>query len=412
MTTSKVDQLKILNSIKTGVIPGTNANPISYGRNDVTDEFGRCLDLACSGVSQVKVVTGKYGSGKSHMLNRLKEMSLSNDFVVSHLHLKKGFNLNNLGDLYYHIMHNLYISSNIGEKTSFENIFDVWIENLQNSPFKNGKKHEINYVIDQLNKYNVGFARGFLTYIRARISGDKSSANAVLEWITGERNIGHSVKDSVELVGNIENLNSLDFIKAFVKLIDLLGYKGLVILVDEYDVIINENKNIRLSSYQNLRLLVDLFASSEIEKVFMCISATSDLIYDEEKGFKSYEALSQRLGVGGSTRSSYSPRSTVLNLKPLTDTDYLDVTRDVISRYSSVYSLNLKITPESVKNWVFLSCQQENVAIDSITPREFLVKLMEILDSIEENPEGHVFKTELSMMKSGDGVIFKSKLAK
>lgn len=412
MSTDKIDQLKILNSIKAGVIPGTHTNPISYGRTDVTDEFIRCLDLACSGISQVKVITGKYGSGKSHMLGRLKELSLNEDFVVSHLHLKKGFNLNNLGDLYYHIMHNLYISSNITEKTSFENIFDVWIENLQNSPFKDGKTHEINYVIEQLSKYNVGFARGFLTYIRARISGDKTSAGAVLEWITGERNIGQSMKDSVEIVGNIENLNSLDFIKAFVKLIDLLGYKGLVILVDEYDVIINENKNIRLSSYQNLRLLVDLFASSEIEKVFMCISATSDLLYDDEKGFKSYEALSQRLGVGGTTRASYSPRSTVLNLKPLSDGDYLDLTKDVINRYTSIYDISLRISPESIKNWVFLSCQQENVAVDHITPREFLVKLMEILDSIEENPEGHVFKTELSMMKSGDSFIFKSKLAK
>ncbi len=88
---------------------------------------------------------------------------------MSHIQVDKTFRLNNLEQMYYQIMHNLFVKSVHDRKCSFDDLFDIWIENLQTTPNKSQSAEEINKVISTLSRFNNAFARSFLTYIRARI---------------------------------------------------------------------------------------------------------------------------------------------------------------------------------------------------------------------------------------------------
>jgi len=406
-----IDYRPVLNAYKNGVVPAFIPEGLCVGREAETSEFQRCFNDTASGTSCIKWIIGEYGAGKSFLLNHLKSRALEKEFVVSHVQIDKTFRFNNLEQLYYQIMHNLFVSSVHGRKCSFDDLFDIWIENLQNTPHHAQAAEEINKVITTLSRFNNAFSRSFLTYIRARIQKNSTVAEAVAAWITGEKNIPVNLKKQFGIIGSIDKFNMMDFMKAFTHLISLLGYKGFVILVDELDLIIDERSDIRQTAYANLRQLIDLTSAGELNKTFFIMSGTPRLINDETKGVSSYGALSQRLGhaIDPLRRNMGDLRQPVVWLKPLSHNDFATFTTEFFKLYESQYSIDLKISTDSLKNWVLLSYHKEGVNIHALTFRDFSTKLLEILDIIQQNPKNNVFRSELMATEKNGQVIFKSK---
>jgi hypothetical protein len=344
------------------------------------------------------------------MLHQLKEEALKNDFIVSHIQIDKTFRFNNLEQMYYRIMHNLFVKSVAQRKCSFDDLFDIWIENLQNTPNRAQSAEEINRVVTTLNRFNNAFSRSFLTYIRARIKKDHAISEAVAAWITGEKNIPAALKKQFGIVGAVDKFNMMDFMRAFTHLITLLGYKGFVVLVDELDLIVEERKDIRLNAYANLRQLIDLTSTGELNQTFFVLSGTPRLIHDD-RGVGSYGALAQRLGhaIDPKRKNMGDLRQPILWLSPLGDTSFLAFTRALSKLYAHHYPLELKISTESLKNWVLLSYHKEGTDLKTLTFRDFSTKLLEILDIIQQNPNNNVFRSELLASQQNGQIIFKTK---
>lgn len=400
----------ILNAYKNGVVPASIPKSLFVGREEEQAEFERCFKNTADGISCIKWLVGEYGAGKTFMLHQLKEEALKNDFIVSHIQIDKTFRFNNLEQMYYRIMHNLFVKSVAQRKCSFDDLFDIWIENLQNTPNRAQSAEEINRVVTTLNRFNNAFSRSFLTYIRARIKKDHAVSEAVAAWITGEKNIPAALKKQFGIVGAVDKFNMMDFMRAFTHLITLLGYKGFVVLVDELDLIVEERKDIRLNAYANLRQLIDLTSTGELNQTFFVLSGTPRLIHDD-KGVGSYGALAQRLGhaIDPKRKNMGDLRQPILWLSPLGDTSFLEFTRALSKLYAHHYPLELKISTESLKNWVLLSYHKEGTDLKTLTFRDFSTKLLEILDIIQQNPDNNVFRSELLASQQNGQIIFKTK---
>ena len=406
-----IDYRPVLNAYKNGVVPGFIPNGLCVGREAETSEFQRCFEDTASGTSCIKWIIGEYGAGKSFLLSHLKSRALEGEFVVSHIQVDKTFRFNNLEQLYYQIMHNLFVNTVHSRKCSFDDLFDIWIENLQNTPNRAQSAEEINKVIQTLNRFNNAFSRSFLTYIRARIQKNHSVSEAVAAWITGEKNIPMNLKKQFGIIGSIDKFNMLDFMKAFTHLISLLGYKGFVVLVDELDLIVDERSDIRQTAYANLRQLIDLTSAGELNKTFFIMSGTPRLIQDTERGVPSYGALSQRLGhaIDPHRRNMGDLRQPVVWLNPLSTNDFSAFTDAFLDLYKIHYDIDLKISTESLKNWVLLSYHKDGLKINELTFRDFSTKLLEILDIIQQNPKNNVFRSELHATEKNGQIIFKSR---
>lgn len=308
-------------------------------------------------------------------------------------------------------MHNLFVSGVHDRKCSFDDLFDIWIENLQTAPNHAQSAEEINKVITTLNRFNNAFSRSFLTYIRARIQKNQTVSDAVAAWITGEKNIPLNLKKQFGIVGSVDKFNMMDFMKAFTHLITLLGYKGFIVLVDELDLIVDERSDIRQTAYANLRQLIDITSAGDLNKTFFIMSATPRLINDENKGVPSYGALSQRLGhaIDPKRRNMGDLRQPVIWLKPLNHSAFSTFTNEFLKLYETQYAIDLKISTESLKNWVLLSYHKDGVNVKELTFREFSTKLLEILDIIQQNPKNNVFRSELHATEKNGQLLFKSK---
>lgn len=400
---------KLINSFKNGVVPEQHLDFIVTGREAEIEELRRCFQETQNEIGTIKFITGPYGSGKTFLLHYSKNLALDLGFVVAKIEVDSNFKFYNLEHLYYHVMHNLYVHNNNYSKTTFENIFDLWIKKLKSPTYKQHAGKEIQYVVTEIGKYNQSFSRAFLSYIKGKINGDHELTGAIVSWITGEGNIPYQVKERFDIKGKIDKSNSIDFLKAFTKLITLLGYHGMVIMIDEMDYILNERSDIRQKCYYNLRHLIDLTVSSQIPHCCFLFSGSQEL-FQSDKGIGSYEALRQRLGQAIDTKRNtlLDIRQPIMHLKRLPFDVFSELSEKLTYLYKKVYDISFVISTESLKNWVFLTYKEQGKSYQEVTIREFITKHIEIMDIIHQNPKHHIFKSELSASIQNNQMIYKA----
>ncbi|MDF2520251.1 MAG: hypothetical protein K0R84_879 [Clostridia bacterium] len=408
MQLSTKEAKHIISTLKNGVVPREGLELLRIGRDIEIDEIQRSMDYISQGSSMVKFIAGEYGAGKSFFLNSIKHLATADNFIIAKLQIDTSFRFNSLEVMYYNIMHNLYTIDSSTEVTSFEALFDKWQHKLQSMEAKDRAAEEILQVINQLNVYNKSFARAFLYYIKARISGDTELSNAAASWLTGEKNIPAVLKARFETVGSIDKTNSMDFLKAFIKLITLLGYKGLIILVDELELIMSERSDIRRTSYENLRYIIDACGTSELSYCMFAFAATNEFFENPEKGIKTYEALEQRLGnaIDKYNKGLTDIRQPIMRLHKFNREQLHNLTDKIVEIYNTAFDLKPSITNESITSWTLLCCKKFGARLSELTPREYIIKLVEILDIMEQHPGNAIFTAELSTVQKGDKEFF------
>lgn len=392
----------VLHALQHGVVP-ENILSFGIGRTQEMEELQSVLQHIGSGSGMVKFISGEYGSGKSFMLQTIQERAWSQNFVVAKMQVEKGLRLNQFHSLYYHIMHSLTTRDSGYQGTSFKDLFNHWLETLKKDTSKENASESIQQVISTLNQYNLSFSRALLYYIRARIQNDQTMADSVASWLTGEQNIPYALKKKFEVIGHIDHSNAIHFLQAFVKLIKCLGYEGLVILVDELELVIHERSDLRLLVYQNLRYLIDNCFNDQLNHCLFFFAATNDWFNDKEKGPESYSALSQRLGKGDERRTlgKSNMRKPVIRLTRPNAEDLRQLTEKIIKLYSYAHHFELKISQESLQNWVSLMLKEDGIEEHEINIRIYVTKLIDILDLLEMNPNNKMFNTELKAVSYG-----------
>lgn len=381
MNFTKDQANRVIQSLRVGVAPDEMNHFLSCGRDHHLEEFKRCYANTAKGYGTVKVVTGPYGIGKSFFVNQLKQQALNDDFVISSFQVNQSFRMNKLQDLYYTVMHNLSIKGEYGSRVGFDNIFDLWIENLQNSKIPNQTRFEINNVCQELATFNHTYARAFLGFMRGRIQHQKEMLQVTSAWLTGEPNIPYQLKKKYELVGSIDQQSTLDFLKAFSKLIDLLGYKGLVIFIDELDQLVDMRSDLRQQSYQNIKHLIDMTNTGQMHKIMFVLSGANDLIEDNDKGLYSLKPLKQRLGT---PTVDEDVMKTIHYLEPLKQNHRLRLTEKIMYLYSQSTTLDLVIDSRTLM-------QRIDSDVDSELTRDYIMKVIHSLDGIAKDGKKHPY---------------------
>lgn len=372
MHLSNEDALKLINTLRSGTTPLHHSEALATGRKEEIEEFRRCLDLLDKDAGLVKIITGDFGVGKSFLVNTFKRLALEEDYVISDFQINNGFRLNKLEDLYYAIMHNLYLKDKPNMKASFDDIFDWWVKNLQNAPYADRKRFEVNTVCQELSKYNRNYARAFLSFMRGRIQRNQEMMNVSGSWITGERNIPFALKQKYDLVGSVDKTNTLDFLKAFTKLVTLLDYKGLIVFIDEIDLVLHDRNDIRHTAYNNLKQLIDLSTSGDMPNIMFVFSGTQEIIDDPERGFLSNVPLSQRLNLNSETMTS---QQSILKLKPLDAESLMALTHKIVRLYGQNTRRPLTVDPH-----ILFSNVMKEMPHKTMVTRHYVTKLIEHLD--------------------------------
>jgi hypothetical protein len=185
-------------------------------------------------------------------------------------------------------------------------------------------------------------------------------------------------------------------------------------MVDEIDLLVKERSDIRKNAYENLKYLIDLTVSGDLVKTMFLLSGTEEIINNKEKGFRSNLALSQRLGnaIDSYKKGLIDMRQPIIMLKDINLKDYIVITEKIVGIYKKAFNVDLKITDESLKNWVLYTYHKDRVDISKLKTREFITRLITILDTIDQNPDNFIYNSNLEFRMNGERPIFRNVLVK
>lgn len=411
----------IINSLKGGVVPRIGLPYITVGRETEIDAFLHDIGIIEEGGASFRFIAGKYGSGKSFLLQTVRSYAMDRNMAVADADLSPERRLQGTRGqglaTYKELIRNLSTKTR-PEGGALTLILDRWINGLMNEAMnENGlsfsdpglkplTEKKIRDVISSLNEmvHGFDFARLLTLYYEAYLNGDDELKARVVKWFRGEYTTKTEAKEQLGVNIIITDDDWYEYIKLFSVFLKKAGYGGLIILIDELVNIYKiPNSITRQYNYEKILTMYNDTLQGKAQYLGIIMSGTPQCIEDTRRGVYSYEALRSRLTAGrfgkGEMRDMLAP---VIKLVPLTYEEMLVLTEKLADIHAQLFEYEQKIREEDLI--AFIKIEFSRVGADtSITPREVIRDFIELLDILYQNPDADIEK-----LLSSDGFSFSS----
>ena len=246
------------------------------------------------------------------------------------------------------------------------------------------------------------FSRVITEYYRAFSRGDDEKRSACLRWLRGEYATKTEARGalgfSVSVI--IDDDNWYDFIKLWALLVRFIGYRGLLVFIDECVNLYKINHRIsRENNYEKILAMFNDTLQGRAPGLGLILGGTPQFMDDPRRGLFSYEALRSRLCDSRFASEEYRNLvGPVIRLKRLSDEELFAL----MSRITKLYAVNYGKTPRITESDMvrFLEHSLSRTGADEmITPREMLRDYMTVLNILMQN-ESATFE---GVMKSALG---------
>jgi hypothetical protein len=208
-----------------------------------------------------------------------------------------------------------------------------------------------------------------------------------LSWIGGSQIQSTSVLKSIGVKGELASGQVFPRIRALLKLIRGARYKGMILFVDEVELIRRyAHQRSREQALETLRLLVDEVGMKGLPGSLMLFTGTDAFFDDERAGLKSYEALANRI-LSPIDSAKHSVRQPIISLEGLNQQRLLEMAYRIREIHGIAYQWEIKkrlpdeVLLKQVEQWTEFGDDQI-----SRQPRPVLREFVQMLDLLEENP--------------------------
>lgn len=407
----------IINSLGGGVVPRIGLPYITVGREREISALLSDLENVGEGGASFRFIVGKYGSGKSFLLQSVRNYAMDKGFVVADADLSperrlcgtKGQGL----ATYRELMRNLSTKTR-PESGALSLLLDRWLSEVRTSvaaeygiadtdsrEFHTLVENKIYAAVSSLREMVHGFDFAVLMkrYFIADCEADDEAKAAVLKWFRGEYQSKSDVKQALGINIMITDDNWYDYIKLFAGFFRSAGYKGLIILIDElvnlYKI---PNLITRQYNYEKLLMMYNDVLQGRASGIGIIMCGTPQCVENTRRGLYSYEALRSRLAAGKfSDEKHYDIMSPIIRLAPLSYEEMLVLAEKLADIHAVCRGYEKRISEQELI--LFIKTEFSRVgAQTNITPREVIRDLIELLNILSSNPD----TTAKELLGSGD----------
>lgn len=389
----------LLSSLAAGVVPRAGAPYIAIGRKDEIGAFLSDLETIGDGGSSMRFLIGRYGSGKSFLIQLIRGYALERDFLTADADLTPERRLYGTAGsgvaTYRELMKNL-ASKASPDGGALPKIIARWIGNLQIRVGENdptGTKLRDAVMADLRDvEFLVGgfdFARVIVAYYRAYMEGNDEQMSACLCWLRGEFASKTEARRALNMQVSviIDDENWYDFIKLWAVLARRIGYRGLVVFVDEcvnlYKI---AHRVSRENNYEKILSMFNDALQGKAEGLLLVLGGTPQFLEDPRRGLFSYEALRSRLCDSRFNDDEFCNLiGPVIRLRRLSDDELFALIVRVTALYAQHYKWEPRITSEEQQRFLVLSLSRAGGG-SMMTPREVLRDYMTVLNILMQNP--------------------------
>ncbi|MBR6178988.1 MAG: ATP-binding protein [Bacteroidales bacterium] len=412
----------VLNSLKGGVVPRIGLPYIAVGRKNEIAALLHDVDIISEGGASFRFIVGKYGSGKSFLLQTIRNYVMDKGFVVADADLSPERRLQ--GTRGQGLATYRELISNLSTKTKPEGgaltlVLDRWISGVQsaavqetgldinNPELAKEVDRRIFAVTSSLGELVHGFEFGKLisAYYHAYLDGDDTTKAKVTRWFRGEYTQKREAKDELGISIIISDDDWYDYLKLFANFFRLAGYTGLMVMIDELVNIYKIPQSIsRQYNYEKMLTMYNDTLQGKAKYLGIIMGATPQTVEDKRRGVYSYEALRSRLAEGRfskpGTRDLLAP---IIRLDPLSAEEMLVLCEKLRDMHAGLYNYTTRLTTDDLVT--FVKTEFSRIGADqNITPREVIRDFIELSDLLYQNPS-----LKLSdILTSGDFTFAKS----
>lgn len=394
----------LINSLKGGVVPRVGLPYITVGRKNEIDALLHDVDLIAEGGASFRFVVGRYGSGKSFLLQTIRNYVMAKNFVVVDADLSPERRLQ--GTRGQGLATYKELIRNMSTKTKPEGgaltlILDRWISNTQQEVMAEHElgiqdprlpalvEKRINTVVYSLNElvHGFDFARLLSLYYEAYKDGDDAKKAMVVKWFRGEYTTKAEVRQELGVNILITDDDWYEYLKLFAMFLKQAGYAGMLILIDELVNIYKiPNAITRQYNYEKILTMYNDAMQGKARYLGMILSGTPQCMEDQRRGVYSYEALRSRLAEGHFSGEHKDMLAPVIRLQPLTYEEMLILTEKLADIHATLYEYPQIVTQQDMVD--FIQIEFGRIGADShITPREVIRDFIEVLDIVYQYPE-------------------------
>lgn len=406
----------VINSLKGGVVPRTGLPYIAVGRETEINALLHDVDIISDGGASFRFIMGKYGSGKSFLLQTIRNYVMDKNFVVADADLSPERRLQ--GTKGQGLATYKELIRNMSTKTKPEGgaltlILDRWISSVQSRTaaeceldptdpeFVKKVEKNIYEVINSLNEmvHGFDFAKLLTIYYRSYVNGDDESKAKVVKWFRGEYVNKTEARSELGVNIIITDDDWYEYIKLFAFFLKQAGYNGMLILIDELVNIYKiPNSITRQYNYEKILTMYNDTLQGKAKYLGIIMCGTPQCIEDTRRGIYSYEALRSRLSEGRFGRDDMKDMlAPVIKLVPLTYEEMLILIEKLADIHSQLFDYEQTITEEDMVNFIKIEYGRIG-ANKNITPREVIRDFIELLNIVYQNPT--VNMTELLSSES------------
>ena len=389
----------LLSSVSAGVVPRSGAPYIAIGRHDEIGALLSDLERIGEGGSAMRFLIGRYGSGKSFLMQLIRGYALERDFLTADADLSPERRLYGTGGsglaTYRELLKNL-ASKSSPEGGALPRVIARWIGTLQaevgEDPTGVRLRDAVMATLRDV-EFMVGgfdFARVIAAYYRAYVDGNDEQMSACLCWLRGEFTSKTEARRAlgIQISVIIDDENWYDFIKLFAVLARKIGYRGMVVFVDECVNLYKISHRVsRENNYEKILSMFNDALQGKAEGLLLVLGGTPQFLEDPRRGLFSYEALRSRLCdsrfADAEFRNLIGP---VIRLRRLSEDELYALIVRVTALYAQYYNWTPRITDADQLRFLEV-CLSRAGADSMITPREILRDYMTVLNILMQNED-------------------------
>lgn len=396
----------LIASVSAGVVPRAGAPYMAIGRNDEISALLSDLERISDGEGAIRFIIGRYGSGKSFLIQLVRGYAMEKDFITADADLspeRRLYGTNGTGIATYRELIKNMASKSSPEGGALSKLIAKWISALRLKVMESGIDETSPVFLTKLSaeaavalrdiEFLVGgfdFSKIITEYYRAFLNGDDEKQSACLRWLRGEYSskteARHALGFNVSVIINDDNW--YEFVKLWAVLVRKMGYRGLVVFIDEcvnlYKI---TNRISRENNYEKILSMFNDTLQGHAEGLALVFAGTPQFLDDTRRGLFSYEALRSRL-----CDSKYelegvkNLNNPIIRLVRLNDNELFALLKRMTDLFSQYHNWTPRITDEEIAS--FLQTNLGRVGSETmITPREIIRDYMTVLNILLQNDD-------------------------
>lgn len=400
----------LINSLGSGVVPRVGLEYIAVGRKEEIAALLSDLENVAEGAASFRFTIGRYGSGKSFLLQLLRNYAMERDFVVADVDLSPERRLSGTGGQGLGTYREL--ARNIATKTrpdggALAAILERWISGIQAQVVKESGlrpadaefgTHVEARIVETIHGmegmvHGFDFATVLSTYWQGNRTGSDEMKNNALRWLRGEFNTKTEARAALKVGVMIDDDSWYDYLKLLANFVSAIGYRGLILFIDEAVNLYKITQTVsRQNNYEKLLAMYNDTMQGKASHLGILVGGTPQFLEDNRRGLYSYEALRSRLAESRFAKDGFKDFSgPLIRLETLTHNEIFVL----LTRLSEVHAAHYGYEP-FLKHEELRDFMQEVVnrlgAEELLTPREVVRDFVSILNLLRQNPDATLGK--------------------